>query len=239
MVFGARGDFLSLFDSKTTFVNNELAAHYGLPAAGTDGFRKVEIPADSPRAGILGSAAILAGLAMPQRTAPTRRGKFIREAVLCQTVPPPPSNVVPVLPPPTDPSDTMRQRLSQHRVNPSCASCHSLIDPLGFGLENFDAVGKYRSLENGKPVDATGELDGAKFDGLAQMGAVLRQAAITGPCFVSKLYMNAQSRVAGNRDAAILEKLVADFAASGNKADQLLTNLVSSEPFRFVEPTKP
>ncbi|MEA2700135.1 MAG: hypothetical protein QOI66_4406 [Myxococcales bacterium] len=239
MVFGARGDFLSLFDSKTTFVNNELATHYGLPTAASDGFRKVEIPGDSPRAGILGSGAILAGLAMPQRTAPTRRGKFIREAVLCQTVPPPPSNVVPVLPPPTDPSETMRQRLSQHRVNPSCASCHSLIDPLGFGLENFDGVGKYRSLENGKPVDATGDLDGAQFDGLAQMGAVLRHAAITGPCFVSKLYMNAQNRLAGARDAAILDKLAADFAASGNKADQLITNLVSAEPFRFVEPTKP
>jgi hypothetical protein len=239
MVFGARGDFLSLFDSKTTFVNNELATHYGLPTAAGDGFRKVEIPADSPRAGILGSGAILAGLAMPQRTAPTRRGKFVREAVLCQTVPPPPSNVVPVLPPPTDPSETMRQRLSQHRVNPSCASCHSLIDPLGFGLENFDGVGKYRSLENGKPVDATGDLDGAQFDGLAQMGAVLRHAAITGPCFVSKLYMNAQNRLAGARDAAILDKLAADFAASGYKADQLITNLVSAEPFRFVEPTKP
>jgi hypothetical protein len=239
MVFGSRGDFLSLFDSKTTFVNNELAKHYGLPTAATDGFRKVEIPADSPRAGILGSGAILAGLAMPQRTAPTRRGKFVREAVLCQTIPPPPSNVVPMLPPPTDPSDTMRQRLSQHRVNVSCSSCHSLIDPLGFGLENFDAVGKYRSLENGKPVDATGELDGEKFDGLAQMGTALRHAAVTGPCFVSKLYMNAQSRMAGERDAAILDKLAADFAASGNKADQLITNLVSSEPFRFVQPTKP
>jgi hypothetical protein len=239
LVFGTRGDFLSLFDGKTTFVNNELAMHYGLPTAATDGFRKVDLPADSPRAGILGSGAILAGLAMPQRTAPTRRGKFVREVVLCQSIPPPPSNVVPVLPPPTDPSETMRQRLSQHRVNPSCSTCHSLVDPLGFGLENFDGVGKYRSLENGKAVDASGELDGAKFDGLAQMGAVLRRAAITGPCFVSKLYMNAQSRVAGARDAAILDKLAADFAASGNKAEQLITNLVSSDPFRFVEPTKP
>lgn len=239
MVFGARGDFLSLFDTRTTFVNNELATHYGLPTAATDGFRKVEIPASSPRAGILGSGAILAGLAMPQRTAPTRRGKFIREAVLCQTVPPPPSDVVPMLPPPTDPSDTMRKRLSQHVVSPSCASCHSLIDPLGFGLENFDAVGKYRSLENGKPVDATGQLDGVPFDGLAQMGEALRHAPVTGPCFVSKLYMNAQSRAAGGRDATALEKLAADFAASGNKVDQLLLNLVASEAFRFVEPSKP
>jgi Protein of unknown function (DUF1588)/Protein of unknown function (DUF1592)/Protein of unknown function (DUF1585) len=239
MVFGTRGDFLSLFDSKTTFVNNELAKHYGLPTAASDGFHKVDFPADSPRAGLLGSGAILAGLALPQRTAPTRRGKFIREAVLCQTIPPPPSNVVPMLPPPTDPNETMRQRLSEHRVNASCASCHSLIDPLGFGLENFDAVGQYRTLEKGKPVDATGDLDGAKFDGLEQMGSVLRHADITGPCFVGKLYMNAQNRMAGDRDSIILDKLASDFAASGNKADQLLINLVTSEAFRFVEPTNP
>ena len=199
----------------------------------------MDLPADSPRAGILGSGAILAGLAMPQRTAPTRRGKFVREVVLCQSIPPPPSNVVPVLPPPTDPSETMRQRLSQHRVNPSCSTCHSLVDPLGFGLENFDAVGKYRTLENGHPVDATGNLDGATFDGLAQMGTVLRNAAISGPCFVSKVYMNAQSRDAVQADAAILDTLASGFAASGNKADQLLLTLVSSDPFRFVEPNKP
>jgi hypothetical protein len=126
-----------------------------------------------------------------------------------------------------------------HRAAASCAACHALTDPLGFGLENFDAVGKYRTLENGHPVDATGDLNGAKFDGLAQMGTVLRNAAVSGPCFVSKLYMNAQSRAAVERDATILDKLATDFAASGNKADQLLLSLVSSEPFRFVEPTKP
>ncbi|HEY2901640.1 MAG TPA: DUF1592 domain-containing protein [Polyangia bacterium] len=239
MVLSSHGDFLSLFDSKTTFVNDELATHYGLPTAGNNDFRKVDFPADSPRAGILGSAAILAGLALPERTAPTRRGKFIRETLLCQTIPPPPSSVVPVLPPPTDPTETMRNRLSQHRTAASCNACHSLIDPLGFGLESFDAVGKYRTLENGHPVDATGNLDGATFDGLAQMGTVLRNAAVSGPCFVSKVYMNAQSRDAVERDAAILDKLATDFAAGGNKADQLLLSLVSSEPFRFVEPTKP
>ena len=239
MVLTTRGDFLSLLDSKTTFVNDELATHYGLPTVGNSDFRKVDIPADSPRAGILGSGAILAGLALPERTAPTRRGKFIRETLLCQTIPPPPSNVVPQLPPTTDATETMRNRLSVHRAAASCAACHALTDPLGFGLENFDAVGKYRTLENGHPVDATGDLNGAKFDGLAQMGTVLRNAAVSGPCLVSKLYMHAQSRDAVDRDATILDKLATDFAASGNKADQLLLSLVSSEPFRFVEPTQP
>jgi len=239
MVFTTRGDYLSLLDNKTTFVNDELATHYGLPAAGSTAFRKVTIPADSPRAGILGSGAILAGLALPQRTGPTRRGKYIRETLLCNPIPPPPSGVIPQLPPPTDPTATMRTRLTAHRAGPTCAPCHGLMDPLGFGLENFDAIGKYRTLENGHPVDATGNLAGATFDGLAQMGTVLRNAAVSGPCFVSKVYMNAQSRDAGQADAAILDTLASGFAASGNKADQLLLSLVSSDPFRFVEPNKP
>jgi hypothetical protein len=147
--------------------------------------------------------------------------------------------VVPQLPAPTDPTATMRDRLMQHRSGPTCNACHALMDPLGFGLESFDAVGQYRMLENGHPIDTTGNLDAATFDGLEQMGTVLRNAPVSGPCFVSKVYMNAQSRDAVQADAAILDKLASDFAAGGNKADQLLLNLVSSEPFRFVEPSQP
>jgi hypothetical protein len=239
MVFTTRGDYLSLLDNKTTFVNDELAKFYGLPTAGSTAFRKVTLPADSPRAGILGTGAILAGLALPERTGPTKRGKFIREVLLCQPIPPPPSGVVPVLPPPTDPTETMRARLTAHRAAPTCAACHSLMDPLGFGMENFDAIGSYRTLENGHPIDATGNLDAAMFDGLTQEGTVIRNAAVSGPCFVSKVYMNAQSRAAVQADAAILDTLASGFAASGNKADQLLLSLVSTDAFRFVEPNKP
>ena len=239
MVFTTRGDYLSLLDNKTTFVNDELATLYGLPTAGSTAFRKVTIPADSPRAGILGTGALLAGLALPERTGPTKRGKFIRETLLCQLIPPPPSGVVPNLPPPTDPTETMRVRLTAHRAAPTCAPCHALMDPLGFGMENFDAIGKYRTLENTHTIDATGNLDAATFDGLEQMGTVLRNAAVSGPCFVSKVYMNAQSREAVQADAAILDTLASGFAASGNKADQLLLSLVSSDAFRFVEPNKP
>jgi hypothetical protein len=113
------------------------------------------------------------------------------------------------------------------------------MDPLGFGMENFDAIGAYRTLDNGHPIDATGNLDAATFDGLAQMGTVLRNAAVSGPCFVSKVYMNAQSRDAVQADAAILDTLASGFAANGNKADQLLLSLVSSDAFRFVEPNQP
>jgi hypothetical protein len=237
VVFGSRGDFLSLFDSKTTFLNEELAKHYGLPAPGGTGFSKVTIPADSPRAGILGSGAILAGMSLPERSMPTRRGKFVRETLLCQIVPPPPPEVMAQLPPARNPDDQIRQILADHRANPSCAACHAQMDPVGLGMENFDGVGRYRTMDKGKPIDATGNLDGVPFDGLAQLGGALRNASVVGPCLVSKLYTNALGRAPGERDGPVLNKLAAGFAAGGNHLDQLMLDLVASEGFRLVEPT--
>jgi hypothetical protein len=239
VVFGSRGDFLSLLDSKTTFLNDELAKHYGLPTVGNNDFRRVTIPADSMRAGILGSGAILTGMALPERTMPTRRGKFVRETLLCQIVPDPPPEVMAQLPPARNPNDTIRQILTDHRTNPSCAACHALMDPMGFGMENFDGVGRYRTMDKGKPVDATGDLDGVPFDGLAQLSTALRSASVAGPCLVSKLYTHALGRSPGGRDGAVLNKLASGFAAGGNHFDQLMLDLVASEGFRFVEPTSP
>jgi hypothetical protein len=239
VVFGSRGDFLSLLDSKTTFVNDELAKHYGLPTAGNADFRRVTIPADSMRAGILGSGAILTGMALPERTMPTRRGKFVRETLLCQTVPPPPPDVMAQLPPPRNPNDTIRQILTDHRTNPSCATCHALMDPVGFGMENFDGVGRFRTMDKGKPIDATGDLDGVPFDGLAQLATALRNATVAGPCLVSKLYTHALGRPPVERDGTVLNKLAGSFATGGNHLDQLMLDLVASDGFRFVEPTSP
>ncbi len=239
MVFATRGDFLSLFDSRTTFVNDELAKHYGLPSPGGTDFRKVTIPADSPRAGVLGSGAILAGMSLPERSMPTRRGKFVRETLLCQIVPPPPPEVMAQLPPPRNPDDQIRQILADHRTNAACAACHALMDPVGLGMENFDGVGRYRTMDKGKPIDATGNLDGVAFDGLAQLGSALRSAAVAGPCLVSKLYTQSLGRAPGERDGAVLNKLATSFASGGNPLDQLMLDLVASDGFRFVEPTAP
>jgi hypothetical protein len=238
-VFGSPSDFLSLFDSKTTFVNDELAHHYGLPTAGSNEFRRVTFPADSPRAGILGSGAILTGMALPERTMPTRRGKFIREALLCQIVPPPPPSVMAQLPPNRNPNDTIRKILTDHRSNAACAGCHALMDPIGLGLEAFDGVGSFRTMDKGQPVDATGNLDGVPFNGLAELGKALRSAPVAGPCLVSKLYTQALGRAPVERDALVLDALATRFAAGGNRFDQLLLDLVASDGFRFVEPTAP
>ena len=238
LVFTQKGDYLSLFDSKTTFVNNELAAYYGLPAAATDGWRKATLPDSPPRVGLLGAGAILSAFAHPQRTSATARGKFVANSLLCRSIPDPPPGIAP-LPSTPGPNQTWRQVLSQHRTAAQCAVCHGVLDPLGFGMETFDAAAKYRTTDNGQPIDATGSIDGMAFNGLAEMSAVIRKQAVAGPCFVSKVYSYLQGRSVNNQDAAALDALATRFASSGNLVNQLLLELVSSDAFRFVEPVKP
>jgi Protein of unknown function (DUF1592)/Protein of unknown function (DUF1588)/Protein of unknown function (DUF1595)/Protein of unknown function (DUF1585)/Protein of unknown function (DUF1587) len=237
MVLTEPGDFLSLYDGTTTFVNGDLATYYGLTGASTSSFGKVQLPAGGPRAGLLGAGAILAAYGLPQRTSPTTRGKFVNDAILCRSIPPPPPGVPP-LPPSLAPNTTLREQLVAHRAAPQCASCHSIMDPIGFGMEYFNTAGLYRTTDNGQPIDATGTLDGASFNGLAQLGAVLRKDALSAPCVVTKNYTNAQGRAPTDWDTAALNALTAQFTASGNRADKLLVNLVSSDAFRFVQPSQ-
>ncbi|HEX3852130.1 MAG TPA: DUF1592 domain-containing protein, partial [Polyangiaceae bacterium] len=237
MFFTTKGDFLSLYDGKTTFVNKELASYYGLPAPAGDGFEKATFPDDSPRVGLLGAGAILAAYALPTRASPTERGKFVTGTLLCINVPPPPPNV-PALPDMLAPNETMRQIMATHRANPSCASCHSVMDPVGFGLDHFDSAAGYRTTENGQSIDATGTLtDGTAFDGLAQLGAALHKEPVAGPCFVSKMYENSLGRTALTLDNAAIMALAKQFSDGQNHADQLLLNLVGSDSFRFVDPS--
>ncbi len=238
-VFDAPGDFLGVYDTRVTFVNDELARFYGLAEAGTPGFRRVELPVGSPRVGLLGAGALLAAYALPQRSSPTARGKFVAEALLCRTVPPPPPGVDTTLATPmADPNATLRERLTLHRSNAACAACHALMDPIGLGLEQFDGIGSYRETDHGKPIDASGDLDGVPFANAAELGSVLRQNPAAARCFVSKLYTHAQGRTPLGVDAPAIDALLQRFAAAGNRADQLLVELASSEAFRFVEPTR-
>ena len=235
VVFTQKGDFLALYESKTTFVNNELAAYYGLPAQATDGWRAATFPAASPRVGLLGTGAILAAYALPQRTSPTARGKFVATALLCKNIPDPPPGVPP-LPAMADATSTLRQKLEMHRSAASCSACHALMDPVGFGMETFDGAGQYRTKDNGQPIDATGTLDGASFDGLGQLGAAVHADAVTGPCLVSKVLTFAEGRKLNAHDAPALDALATTFAKAGNHVDQLLLDLVTSDAFRFVTP---
>jgi hypothetical protein len=240
MVFVQKGDFLSLFDDRKTFVNDELARFYGLPESGQAGFHPAEFPAEARRAGLLGAGAFLAGHAMPQRTAPTSRGKFVAEQLLCRIIPPIPDNVPP-LPAMAGPEVTLRDRLTAHREDPTCRGCHGLMDPMGFGMEDFDSVGIYRTMDGDNPVDATGVLDGdgldgSAFNGLAELGAALRRQPVLAPCIASKLYADALGRRAVELDRAALGELTASFAGAQFRLDQLLIALVTSDSFRFAEP---
>jgi Protein of unknown function (DUF1588)/Protein of unknown function (DUF1592)/Protein of unknown function (DUF1595)/Protein of unknown function (DUF1587)/Protein of unknown function (DUF1585) len=229
------GDYLSLYDSPTVFVNNELALLYGLSKAAVDGFRKVTLPQGSPRLGLLGSGAILASNGLPQRTSPTLRGRFVSEQLLCRTVPPPPPNVNTAVLDTLPPSATVKATLEQHRQNPGCAACHAMMDPVGLGLENFDSIGAYRTTDKGLPIDATGVLDGVSFKDEASLSTALRNDPNAGTCFVNKIYEQLQARMPLAVDAPVLANLAAQFEANGHRADQLLLDIVSSDAYRFVE----
>ena len=231
------GDYLSLYDSSVVFVNNELAKIYGLPPAAVDGFRRVTLDVGSARLGLLGSAAMLAANGLPQRTSPTLRGRFVSEQLLCKTVPPPPPNVNTAALDMLPPGSSTRAALEAHRQNPACAACHALMDPIGLGLDNFDSVGVYRTMDNGAPIDATGDLDGVAFKDEASLSTALRNHPNAAGCFVTKLYEHAQGRAPLGVDASVIASLSKQFDDKGHRANQLLVDIVSTDAYRFVEVT--
>ena len=148
---------LDLLTADYTFVNERLAKHYGMPGIYGSHFRRVALPPDSPRGGLLGHGSILAVTGYATRTSPVVRGKWVLENLLGTPPPPPPPNVPPLSEEKSDAVLSMRERMVEHRRNPVCASCHALMDPVGLSLENFDAIGRWRTLTDGfAPIDASG-----------------------------------------------------------------------------------
>ena len=163
-----------LLDAKFTFVNERLAEHYGIPNIYGSQFRRVSLT-DPNRGGLLGQGSILTVTSYPNRTSVVQRGKWILENLLGSPPPPPPPDVPALKPHGKDGTRlTMREQMEQHRANPTCASCHARMDPIGFALENFDGVGKWRVKDAGQTIDASGKLpDGTQFTGLAGLRTVL------------------------------------------------------------------
>ena len=236
IVLAPGADVRSFFDSDQTFVDAALAPIYGV-AAPASGFAQLTLGASAGRAGILGQAAVLAGHSPSDRTSPTRRGVFISDSLLCQTPPVPPDEVITVTPPP-DPTQTTRQQMAIHLANPSCRSCHELIDPYGYGLEHLDAIGKYRAFERSLPIDATGTLDGVAFDGAAQLGAVLAQSSRAMTCMVSNFYRSANGRIDATADAAQIDDLTRSLAAKRYVWRDLVADFVVSDAFRSAPPVR-
>jgi len=239
IVFDRNASALELLTTRNTFATKELAGLYGLPTTGlsSTSVSAVALPADGLRAGLLTTAGFLSLYANQEEGSPTQRGKFIRETILCQTIPLPPPDVSTVLPdPPAGVIYTKRQRLSMHESQPSCAGCHRLMDPLGLPLENFDAIGKYRSTDQGQPIDASGDLDGSKFNGPVELGQVLAARPEVADCLVRNMYRYGTGHVDAASERPVLDALKSTFRTGGYHVRDLMRDIVASDGFRFVAP---
>jgi hypothetical protein len=213
-----------------TFVNDRLAAHYGLPPVGSDELVRVSL-ADTPRRGFLMHAGFLRVTSRPKRTSPVLRGKWILDNLLC-TPPRPPPPGVEALPDGMTATGSVRQRLEAHVSNPICASCHRVMDPLGFGLDNFDAIGRYRTMDSGYPIDASGTLaDGAPFaDGRAMVELLAKNPAVY-RCMVEKLYTYTGRSPFRIEASEQIDALTKRFIAGGYALPELLVDLATSPSF--------
>jgi mono/diheme cytochrome c family protein len=226
---------VDLLTSNETFLNEQLAKHYGVSGVFGSHFRQVKLT-DENRWGLLGKGSVLAVTSYPTRTSPTIRGRWLLENILASPVPPPPANVntnldevktaVPV---------SIRERLEAHRKNPACAGCHARMDPVGFSLENFDALGQWRTTENGTPINASGVLlDGTKVDG----PAALRQALVAQKeqfvkAVTGKLVTYALGREMQYFDAPAIRAIVRAAAANNYSWSSTISAIVKSAPFQM------
>lgn len=228
-------DMRTLFDTSEFSVNRDMARLYGLPEPTSAGFGSALLPPEGPRAGLLTTGALLTLNNRPNRTSPTIRGLFIRQRLLCGTVPPPPPGIPPIKEEDTGAPQTIREKLEQHRSNPACAACHKSMDPIGLGMEDFDQYGRFRtSYEGGQPVDSAGDVDGVTFQGARQLGALLAADPRVMSCLVKQLYRYGSARLETEGEAPALTKLNDAFAAQGFRFEPLLLELVSSDGFRYT-----
>ncbi len=229
------GDMRTLFNTRQVAVNQDLAGLYALAPSASTALVPAELSADGPRAGILTTGALLTLNNRPNRTSPTIRGLFIRQRLLCGTVPPPPPGIPAIMDTDVGPPKTIREKLAQHRSNPTCAACHQFMDPIGLGMEDFDQYGRFRSTyDTGQVVDAGGDVDGTTFIGAKQLGQVLSQDPRVTACLVKQLYRYGSARLEADGEAATLEDLDTAFTAKGFQMRPLLLELVSSDGFRFT-----
>jgi hypothetical protein len=239
VVWDRDADYRDVLDADYTFMNAELAAFYGVdPPAGDGGFVKVPVPPDQKRGGFFGHASFLSLFAHAKTTSPTLRGKFVRERMLCQSIPAPPNNVVTEFPPDTE-AKTAREKLSAHQKIASCAGCHVKMDPIGFGLENYDGVGAFRTTENGADIDAKSDIDGALFDGAKELGGALREDRSVTLCVARNIFRHATGHVETKGEEDDILALGDAFEQSGFRLKELLVEIVASEAFRHVGEIEP
>jgi hypothetical protein len=230
-------DVLDLMTARDTFVNERLAKHYGIPGIYGSQFRRVTLT-DEARRGLLGKGAMLAVTSHATRTSPVVRGKWILENILGAPVPPPPplpGAGVFAEPKPGEAPKTMRAQMEIHRTNPACASCHKLMDPIGISLENFDAVGAWRTIETNGPIDASGQLsDGTAITGVVTLrDAFMRRPEVFVTTVTEKLMTYALGRGLDDHDMPAVRRIVRASASHGDRFSSLILGIVDSVPFQM------
>lgn len=244
------GDHLlgTLLTAPVAFVNAPLAEVYGVTAPpGSDtALVRVDLPANQGRAGLLTQAGFLSVQGHPDQTSPVLRGKFVRTMMLCQPPPPPPDDVNISLPD-IDQGGTARERFGAHlTAGASCSGCHALMDPIGLAFEHFDAMGRFRELDNGQEIDATGEIYEATdpslaggFDGVAELAAKLAGSEQVRDCVATQLFRFAAGRLEANPDSCSLATMQNTFNTSNGDVIELVVAMTESDAFRFRAPVTP
>ena len=224
---------LDLIKTDHTFLNERLAKHYGIPNVYGSRFRRVALDSESRRGGLLRQGSVLTVTSYATRTSPVIRGHWLLGNLLGTPPPPPPANIPNLKENTVSETLPMRARLSAHRANAACASCHDLMDPVGFALENFDAIGRWRLTENGLPIDASGGLpDGSRFNGVTGLeDALLKHPELFVGTLTEKLLTFALGRGMSENDAPAVRRIVRDAQRDGNHFSSIVLGIVNSSPF--------
>lgn len=234
-IFDDAGSVTTLLSAPYSYMNAELAGFYGVPGNMGEEFTRVDLD-PTQRAGLLTMGTLLAINSHTNQTSPTLRGRLIREQLLCDIVPPPPPDVSTEAPT-IEPGSTGKDRFEQHTADPACAGCHGLMDPIGFGFENFDTVARYRDEEAGKAVDATGELNGSDvngpFDGVVALASKLASSEEVQACYAKQWFRYGYGREDMEEDACTIADIDAKFSQSGGDIKELLVTLTQTDAFLF------
>lgn len=234
VVWDGDGDARKLFSADYTFVNGALAQFYGMSGVAGDDF--VRVPAGAQRRGVLTLPGVLASHGKPNETLPARRGKFVRTKIFCKTVGDPPPTAI-AMAPQRAPGTTVREFFTAVEQQPACGACHTSLDGVGFGLESYDSVGRWRTTDLGKPVDAHGTLVGTDVDGDFEGGVELakrvEQSRSVAACIALQAFRFASGRPDTADDAHSLEELVAAFTAGNYDVKELLVALTKTDAFQF------
>jgi hypothetical protein len=234
------GSINALLTSTKVFANSDLASYYGVTATGM-AMQPVQ-PTIGQASGVLTLPALLTLMAKPDESWPIYRGKWVREELLCTDLPAPPPNIPP--PPEVEAGVSTRQRLAEHETNPSCSSCHSLMDPIGFGFENFDAVGKYRTTDGNQPVDSSGTINATvdingPFNGVVQLGQILSGSSQVQQCFAQQWFRFTMSRYEQDPDNCSMDQIFDAFQSAGLSLNALPQAIAQSDAFLYRRPIVP